>query len=114
MPSPVISGRIASVTDGDTFRLTSGERIRIADIDAPESRRDQAKCTAELALGKAASKRARALLTGQTISFTRRGKSWKRTVANVTWRGRDLGKALIANGIARPWPRRRPKPDWCH
>ena len=41
--APVI-GRIATVTDGDTFRLTSGERIRIADIDAPESQRGQAKC----------------------------------------------------------------------
>lgn len=113
MSSPVISGRIASVTDGDTFRLASGERIRIADIDAPETRRDQAKCPAELALGKAVSKRARALLTGQDISFIRSGKSWKRTVAIVTWRGGDLGTTLIANGIARPWPRHYPKPDWC-
>lgn len=30
------SGRVAWVTDGDTFRLESGERIRIAGIDAPE------------------------------------------------------------------------------
>jgi len=28
------SGRVAWVTDGDTFRLESGERIRIAGIDA--------------------------------------------------------------------------------
>src|SRR3546814_14865496 len=31
------SGRVARVTDGDTFRLESGERIRIAGIDAPET-----------------------------------------------------------------------------
>lgn len=35
--APVESGRVARVTDGDTFRLESGERIRIAGIDAAES-----------------------------------------------------------------------------
>jgi micrococcal nuclease len=30
-----------SLTDGDTFRLESGERIRIAGIDAPETHRNQ-------------------------------------------------------------------------
>lgn len=33
------TGRIRYVTDGDTFRLESGERIRIANIDAPENSR---------------------------------------------------------------------------
>src|SRR3546814_6808026 len=37
------SGLVAWVTDGDTFRLESGERIRIAGIDAPETHRDQAR-----------------------------------------------------------------------
>jgi endonuclease YncB( thermonuclease family) len=45
------SGRVAWVTDGDTFRLESGERIRIAGIDAPETQRDQAKCAGETLLG---------------------------------------------------------------
>ena len=30
------SGRVAWVTDGDTFRLESGERIRIAGVDTPQ------------------------------------------------------------------------------
>lgn len=55
------------VTDGDTFRLTSGERIRIAGIDAPETHAGQAKCRAELALGEAAATRARAMLDGRDL-----------------------------------------------
>ena len=45
-------GRIAYVTDGDTFRLESGERIRIAGIDAPELHRNQAKCAREVERGQ--------------------------------------------------------------
>lgn len=58
------SGRVAWVTDGDTFRLESGERIRIAGIDAPETHRDQAKCAGETILGLRAKDRATALLAG--------------------------------------------------
>jgi endonuclease YncB( thermonuclease family) len=35
-------GRVHTVTESDTFRLESGERIRIANIDAPETRAGQA------------------------------------------------------------------------
>ena len=111
--APPDRGEVRYVTDGDTFRLTSGERIRIAGIDAPETHRDQAKCAAELALGKAASARARALLDHRSVTFHRVGRSYNRTVARVTLDGRDLASELVAMGIARWWPRYRPKPDWC-
>jgi endonuclease YncB( thermonuclease family) len=45
------SGRVAWITDGDTFRLESGERIRIAAVDAPETHRDRARCVGERVLG---------------------------------------------------------------
>lgn len=112
-PYETVSGRVASVTDGDTFRLGSGERIRIADIDAPESQRGQAKCSAELSRGRAASSRARAMLAGQAVSFVRVGKSYKRTVARVRIEGHDLGEMLVEAGVAQPWLRGMPKPDWC-
>lgn len=35
--APPGQGRVGYVIDGDTFRLQSGERIRIAGIDAPET-----------------------------------------------------------------------------
>lgn len=40
------SGVVAWVTDGDTFALKSGERIRIAGIDAPETQPGNARCRA--------------------------------------------------------------------
>lgn len=105
--------RVRYVTDGDTFRLASGERIRIAGIDAPESRKRQAKCSAEIALGKAAAAHARRLLDGQVVSLVRIGRSYDRTVAEVRLGGRDVAGQLVAAGVARWWPRRGPKPDWC-
>jgi endonuclease YncB( thermonuclease family) len=62
------SGRVAWVTDGDTFRLESGERIRIAGIDAPETHRDQARCAGEVALGLRAKDRATRLLAGRDVT----------------------------------------------
>jgi len=105
--------RVAYVIDGDTFRLASGERIRIAGIDAPESRHGQASCRAEGALGKAATARARAMLNGRPVTLMRVGRSYDRTVAEVRLGGRDLAKMLVTSGVARWWPRGSRKPDWC-
>ncbi len=107
------ASRVAYVTDGDTFRLTTGERIRIAGIDAPETHADQAHCAAERRLGDAAAARARALIDGEVVSIERVGRSYNRTVARVTLRGRDLAALLVAGGGARWWRAGRPKPDWC-
>jgi endonuclease YncB( thermonuclease family) len=107
------TGQVRYVTDGDTFRLTSGERIRIANIDAPETHARQARCSSEVARGEAAAARARALLEGKRVTFERVGRSYHRTVARVRVDGRDLGETLIAMGAAKPWLRHHPKPDWC-
>lgn len=107
------SGRVAWVTDGDTFRLESGERIRIAGIDAPETHRDQAGCAGETVLGLRAKDRAKALLAGREVTFHRVGRSYNRTVATVVVDGRDLGIELVRIGVAKWWPHGRPKPIWC-
>jgi micrococcal nuclease len=107
------SGRVAWVTDGDTFRLASGERIRIAGIDAPETHRDQAKCAGEVALGLRAKDRATILLAGRDVMFRRVGRSYNRTVATVVFDGHDLGIELVQIGVAGWWPHGRPKPIWC-
>jgi len=106
-------GRVVYVIDGDTFRLESGERIRIAGIDAPETHAGQAKCKGEIALGRSATARARTLLDGRTVTIMRVGRSYSRTVARVTLAGRDVGSELVATGVARWWPRWQRKPDWC-
>lgn len=105
--------RVRYVSDGDTFRLTSGERIRIAGIDAPETHADQARCRAEMRLGEAASARARTLIGGRTVTIERVGRSYDRTVARVSIDGQDLAAALVKSGVARWWPRGSAKPDWC-
>lgn len=111
-PAPQ-SGVVAWVTDGDTFRLRSGERIRIAGIDAPETQPGNAKCRAELARGKAATRAAIALLKGRRVEIERVGRSYDRTVARVRLDGRDVAALLVEKGAARWWPRGRPRPDWC-
>ena len=106
-------GRVAWVTDGDTFRLATGERIRIAGIDAPKTQARNAKCRAELARGKAATRKAAAMLRGREVRFERVGRSYDRTVARVWLDGRDLAEALVDAGAASWWPRVKPRPDWC-
>lgn len=107
------TGMVRTVTDGDTFRLTSGERIRIADIDAPETWVRQARCPAERVQGEAAKQRLEAMIEGKAVQFVRVGRSYDRTVATVRFSGRDLATTLTASGSAAWWPRGRPKPGWC-
>lgn len=105
--------RVAYVTDGDTFRLTTGERIRIAGIDAPEIHEGQARCRLEIERGLTASRALRAMIDDQIVTIERVGRSYNRTVARVRFQGRDLAVDLVRRDIARPWPRRSPKPNWC-
>ena len=105
--------RILYVHDDDTFRLESGERIRIARIDAPETDPRQAKCSGEVALGNAAGERARALIDRRDVTLVRVARSYKRTVARVTFDGRDLVTQLVEMGVARLRPREVARPDWC-
>ena len=111
--APPEQGRVDYVIDGDTFRLESGERIRIAGIDTPETQKGQAKCHAEIVLGRSATAYARTLLDGRHVTIMRVGRSYNRTVAKVTLAGRDVGSDLVASGVARWWPRRAAKPIWC-
>lgn len=106
-------GRVTWVTDGDTFRLASGERIRISCIDPAETQPGNAKCQAEIVRGKAATQRTIALLKNRTVTFERVGRSYGRTIARVRLDGRDLAGMLVEAGIAQWWRRGTPKPNWC-
>lgn len=98
---------VAYVIDGDTVRLTSGERIRIAGIDAPETRPDNAKCKAEIALGKNARAQAKTLLEGRRVAVVRVGRSYNRTVAKTPVAGRDVATTLVASGAVHWCPAER-------
>lgn len=101
---------IGTVHDGDTFRTCQGERIRIANIDAPELP-DSPKCTDRRARGwcdyrlAARSRDALdALLASGPARIQRAGQDrYGRTLATVSVNGQDAGEYLIAMGLARRW-----------
>ncbi|MCY1672100.1 thermonuclease family protein [Novosphingobium sp. SL115] len=109
---------IAHVSDGDTIRLRSGERVRLLGIDAPElsgSERCSARSRARLkhsrnpswcdpAKAEKAKAALEAFLMRGPVRLERRGQDvYGRTLAHVTVNGRDAGDWLISRGLARPW-----------
>ncbi|MEQ1497385.1 MAG: thermonuclease family protein [Novosphingobium sp.] len=103
--------RINCVVDGDTFWL-GGEKVRIADINAPETH--QAGCLAERELGKRATLRLAQLLNAGPFELAVKGRSTDRygRALRVIKRGdRSLGAQLVSEGLAEPWRGRRS--DWC-
>lgn len=100
------------VVDGDTFRY-QGDIIRIADIDAPETR--DAKCAVEAQLGAQATARLARLLNQGEFQLdryeTRDRDRYGRLLRVVSRNGSSIGNIVVAEGLARRWEgRRRP---WC-
>jgi endonuclease YncB( thermonuclease family) len=102
------------VIDGDTLEDTAtGERIRLENIDTPETN-DRARCEAEREAGNRATNEARHLISSAheiTISRTGRSDVYGRTIAFVTVDGRDYGQHMMDAGLARPW--RGHREPWC-
>ena len=99
------------VVDGDTFRH-NGQRIRIADIDAPEVR--DFKCSSEKLLGDRATLRLRELLSAgpfELASIDRDEDVYGRKLRVVMRDGRSLGAQLVEEGLARRWTGARR--SWC-
>ncbi|MBG6118770.1 endonuclease YncB(thermonuclease family) [Sphingobium sp. JAI105] len=104
---------VGSVHDGDTIRTCAGERIRIANIDAPEMR-GSPKCQDRRRRGRAGwcdfplAIRSRdalaAFLQTGPAQIERSGVDrYGRTLATISVGGRDAGDHLIAKGFARRW-----------
>ena len=99
-----------SVHNGDSIRC-GVERIRIANIDAPEvagspkcGRRRGYTAWCDYALGKRARDALRAHMAGHRVTIVRSGTdSYGRTLALVQVNGQDVGEWLIAQGLARRW-----------
>jgi endonuclease YncB( thermonuclease family) len=103
--------RATCVVDGDTFWL-NGEKVRIADINAPETH--EAGCAEEHALGRQAARRLVALLNAGSFSLEIEGRAvdrYGRSLRVVRRGGRSLGDTLVREGLAEPWRGRRS--DWC-
>ena len=99
------------VVDGDTFRI-GGAKVRIAGIDAPETH--DYGCPEELALGERAAARLRELLNAGAVSLSsidRDRDRYGRLLRNASVDGRDVGEALIGEGLARAYGGGRR--SWC-
>lgn len=99
------------VVDGDTIWL-AGEKIRIADIDAPETH--EFRCASEKELGDRATRRLHELLESGTITLqgiNRDTDRYGRKLRIVLVNGVSVGDKLIIENLARRYGSgRRP---WC-
>jgi endonuclease YncB( thermonuclease family) len=99
------------VGDAETSHL-NGSKVRIADIDAPETH--DYHCRSELELGERAARELQTLLNSGAVTMTpieRDRDVYGRLLRNVQVNGRDVGAVLISDGVARAYAGgRRP---WC-
>ena len=100
------------VVDGDTIRY-AGQKIRLADIDAPEISSPQ--CASEAALGQRAKQRLVALINAGPFEVVPAGghdiDRYGRQLRIIRRDGRSLGDILVAEGLARRWSGARR--SWC-
>lgn len=109
------SGALCStcVVDGDTLWY-GGEKIRLADLDAPEV--FSPACPREAELGRRATARMQALLNAGafTLEPDPRGATrdkYGRRLMLATRGGESLGAMLVREGLAEEWG--GPRVAWC-
>jgi micrococcal nuclease len=100
------------VVDGDTIWL-DGEKIRVADIDTPETH--DPKCQAELELGLRARTRLHELVNSGSFEVrsigSRDADQYGRKLRVLVRDGRSIGYILVREGFARTWTGKRQ--PWC-
>ena len=103
--------RTNCVVDGDTFWF-AGDKIRILDINTPETSSPQ--CDREYRLGLRATERLTQLLNAGPFSLERGPEDtdrYGRLLRRVTRGGQNLGQILVDEGLAERW--RGYKGHWC-
>lgn len=99
------------VVDGDTAWV-NGVKVRVADIDTPETH--PPRCKREAELGERATRRLSELLSEgpfELVGIERDEDRYGRKLRVFVRDGRSIGDQLVAEGLARTWEgRRRP---WC-
>ena len=106
-----MGGGTNCVVDGDTAWI-NGTKVRIADIDAPETH--SPRCASEAALGNRATVRMAELINAgpfEMASADRDEDRYGRKLRILMRSGRSLGDQLVSEGLARPYAGGR-KP-WC-
>lgn len=110
---PLCEGPIRKncVVDGDTIWFR-GDKIRIADIDAPEI--SSPNCEDEKVVGEIARDRLVELLNAGGFSLRsgwRDTDRYGRMLRTVTRKEKSLGEMLVEEGLAQRW--NAPRRDWC-
>lgn len=107
--------RVTCVVDGDTFWYR-GDKIRIADINAPEV--SKPSCEREAELGNRATGRLLVLLNSGPFTLApnddgtgRENDPYGRLLRTVTRGGASLGGELVSEGLAEHWKGYRG--NWC-
>ncbi len=104
-----LAASLITVIDGDTVRQ-DGERLRIENIDTPETYRPE--CLAERMLGELATARLEEIVAdGVEVQFTGRTGGYGRPLVLLTHEGQDVGEMLVEEGLAVEWTGRQA--DWC-
>jgi len=104
-------GGMNCVVDGDTAWI-AGVKVRLADIDAPETH--PSRCPREAELGDRATTRLAELMNAgpfQMTSIDRDEDRYGRKLRILTRDGQSLGAQLVREGVARPWDGARH--PWC-
>ncbi len=110
-------------SDGDSGRF-NGQRLRLANVDAPETgsmkQSGGAKCEQERAMGFEAKAYIVTLTRDADIEITHSYGTdrYDRLVVDLSADGIDVGASGIAAGYLRAWPHENgralvAKPDWC-
>jgi endonuclease YncB( thermonuclease family) len=89
-----------------------GEKVRIADINTPET--SDPGCAHEAQLGAEATERLQALLNAGAFtleSVDRDRDKYGRLLRTVTRGGESVGEVLVREGLAEEWQGFRR--DWC-
>ena len=107
------SVRTTCVVDGDTIWL-NGDKIRIADINTPET--SEPGCAYEAQLGAQATARLTQLLNQGAFAVApnpdgRDEDQYGRKLRVLTRGGESLGDTLVAEGLAEEWQGYRR--EWC-
>ena len=103
--------RVTCIVDGDTF-WHAGMKVRIADVNTPETSRPS--CPREQELGNRATARMQTLLNDGPFLLIRAGRDedrYGRKLRVVMRGGKSLGGILVNEGLAENWTGRRK--NWC-
>jgi len=87
---------VTGVVDGDTVDVSSGERVRLMGIDAPEYPKG--------CLSKRSKDRMEELVLGKEVKIDKTGEySFERVVAKISVDGLDVSKVMVTEGLAVVW-----------